>query len=84
MEWLGLLIVETLGPFTLRVGDLICSVRVSVNVCVISDQFGLQPIFRLTHLVKSKQFDQNDFASNTTALMLTLSVNVPLEGGPVW
>ena len=53
---------------------------ISINVCVISDQLGLQPILeQLTWFIKkSKQFNQNNITGDMTALTLTLNIDGPL------
>ena len=48
-----------------------------MDICIISDQLGLQSFSRDNFLVysKSNQFNQSDIANDIAALMLTLSVN---------
>ena len=51
-----------------------------MDICIISDQVGLQSFSRDNFLVysKSNQFNQSHIANDIVALMLTLSVNRPL------
>ena len=69
---------NTLRPVFTKCQWLIWSI--SINVCVISDQLGLQPILeQLTWFIKkSKQFNQNNITGDMIALAPTLNINGPL------